>query len=143
MEIGRLPAPYVQKAIFTFGYGNRKDHADLERYIKEHGIAYIVDVRRMPRAWGQLWYAEQLLDFCRRLGVDYVSKTALGNTSKNEHWIPFDWAKAEVALSEVGQFLADGSVLLLCAELDHRRCHRTGVAETLNRATDVPVKHLV
>jgi len=36
-------------AIFTIGYGGRR-FADLVSFLKEHNIAFVVDVRRFPKS---------------------------------------------------------------------------------------------
>jgi Protein of unknown function, DUF488 len=35
-----------------------------------------------------------------------------------------------------------GNVLLLCAELDHERCHRSAVALELEKQVGLPIEHL-
>jgi uncharacterized protein (DUF488 family) len=131
-----------QYSVFTFGYGNRKDYGELLFFLKDLGISAVIDVRRTPRGWSARWSARALEAFCQTLGVKYLSKTALGNESGKSNWIPPDHEQAEQALREVAAVLREGSVLLLCAELDWQRCHRTEVAERLHQGFGFPVQHL-
>jgi hypothetical protein len=133
------------KSILTFGYGNRKDYSVLSHYLKAYGIQYVIDVRLHPRAWTRKWYGCALEKFCGEMDVEYISETSLGNISGGRKWIAPDTALAEQRLLEIAKILNDketGNILLLCAELDYSRCHRTEVAERLQGMTDFPIKHL-
>jgi uncharacterized protein (DUF488 family) len=133
------------KSILTFGYGNRKDYSVFSHYLKTHEIQYVIDVRLNPRAWTRKWYGCAIENFCSEMDVQYISETSLGNTSGGRKWIAPDIALAEQRLLEIARILNNketGNILLLCAELDYSRCHRTQVAERLQSMTDFPIKHL-
>jgi uncharacterized protein (DUF488 family) len=131
-----------EKYILTFGYGNRKDYEVFFDYLKSFDVTCVIDVRKNPRAWTRKWYGEQIEKACISKDVNYLSKSALGNTSGNKNWIPPDDAQASQALNEITDLATFGTVMLLCAEMDPSRCHRTEVAERLHDLVNVPIKHL-
>lgn len=128
--------------IFTFGYGNRKNYDEILKYIEDFNVEYVVDIRRVPRAWSRRWYGEKLSTLCDSSNIKYISKTNLGNTSGDKNWIPENLEAAEKELNEVAEIVKEANILLLCAEKDSSRCHRTEVANYLNKLTAIPVKHL-
>ncbi|OKH34382.1 hypothetical protein NIES2101_39030 [Calothrix sp. HK-06] len=128
--------------IFTFGYGNRKNYDVFLDYLKKFNIEYVIDVRTIPRAWSRQWYGEKISDFCQKNNIKYVSKTELGNTSGNKSWIPADEKAASKDLQEIAKIAEKSNILILCAEMNPERCHRTEVASCLENLTAIPVKHL-
>ncbi|ACK71741.1 protein of unknown function DUF1130 [Gloeothece citriformis PCC 7424] len=131
-----------QYFILTFGYGNRVNYDTLLDYIKEFKIDFLIDVREKPRAWSRKWYGDQLEKFCHEQGIEYLSETTLGNVSGTSHWVSPDPKKAEQVLQDIAQKTQSKTVLLLCAEMDHHRCHRVEVAEKLQELIHLPIKHL-
>jgi uncharacterized protein (DUF488 family) len=129
-------------SVFTFGYGNRKGYETLIDYLKEYKITCLIDVRLNPRAWSRKWYGDNIQKMCESQNVEYISEKSLGNTSGNSNWIPPEPEKAEKALQELSEMLEKGNILLLCAEMDNSRCHRTEVANQLQILTKSMVKHL-
>ncbi|MFW6296235.1 MAG: DUF488 family protein, partial [Halothece sp.] len=128
------------RLILTFGYGNRKDYAILEEYLQQFSIKYVVDIRISPRAWSRRWYKDKIREFCLSKNVEYLSKTDLGNISGKENWIPPDRQKAEAELSNLAEIAHNDNILLLCAEMDSRRCHRTDVANCLENILELDAK---
>lgn len=128
--------------IYTFGYGNRKNYDSLLTYLLKFDVKYIIDVRLSPRAWTRTWYGDKLESFCQSQNIHYISKTALGNTSGKANWIPPNKKQAQESLHELAEILQHSSLLLLCAEIDYKRCHRLEVAQSLSKITNVPVTHL-
>lgn len=130
-----------EASIFTFGYGNRKDYSQFLEYLEKNHIDCVVDVRQKTTAWTRRWYGQQISDVCTEHGVDYCSEPALGNTSGSQHWIPPNREEAHLALKRLAEKLNSQKILLLCAELDHHRCHRTEVAEKLKKLTGSKIQH--
>lgn len=128
--------------ILTFGYGNRKNYEALKTYLHIYQVKFLVDIRNSPRAWSRQWYGEQIKKFCDDQNIKYFSKPALGNTSGTAKWIPPNGEKASIALQEVADLVCQGTIVLLCAELDRKRCHRTEVSNQLEKLVSIPVKHL-
>lgn len=130
------------RTIVTFGYGNRKNYDVFLDYIDEFDVSYVIDVRLSPRAWSRKWYRDSLEKLCSSRDISYLSRVSLGNLSGCSDWIPPKVEEAEKTLSEVAKILESENVLLLCAEMDFSRCHRTEVASKLQALTGALVKHL-
>jgi uncharacterized protein (DUF488 family) len=137
-----IPINPKERLILTFGYGNRKDYNLFLDYLKEFNVICVVDVRLRPKAWTKKWYGDVLEKVCASRKIQYVSKSALGNLSGNSQWIPPESEEAEEALSEVVHILEVGNVLLLCAERDPSKCHRSEIASRLQEMTYAEVMHL-
>ncbi|MBE9185029.1 DUF488 domain-containing protein [Microcoleus sp. LEGE 07076] len=129
--------------IFTFGYGNRQNYDLFLAYIQNNNIKYVIDVRKNPRAWTRRWYGDKIQEFCLSKNIQYISKIDLGNTSGTQKWIPPNQKKAKAALREVAEITQQGTVLLLCAEMNPEKCHRVDVAEKLAKLVSLPVRHLL
>ena len=128
--------------IYTFGYGNRKNYDLFLAYLQNYDIKYVIDVRKNPRAWTRRWYGDKIEEFCFSQNIGYISKIDLGNTSGTQKWMPPNQKKAKAALLEVAEITQQGTVLLLCAEMNPDKCHRVDVAEKLAKLVSLPVKHL-
>lgn len=132
-----------QVLVLTFGYGNRKNYEQFLEYLKQYRVNFVIDVRMTPRAWSRKWYGDKLQEFCEAHDVKYISKTALGNTSGKQNWIPPNLEEADTALREVAKLAEKGTVLLLCAEMKPHQCHRTDVASRLIKLiSNSKVEHL-
>lgn len=129
--------------ILTFGYGNRTSYAELQSALKGHTVSYLIDVRKKPRGWSAIWGYQKLQDFCESIGITYISKRELGNDSGNSQWIPPDYEQAETALEDVSRIAEAHNILLLCAEKDWKRCHRTNISERLQSKTGNQVVHVI
>ena len=129
--------------IYTFGYGNRKTYYDLINHIELKEIKHIIDVRRMPYGWNAVWSYSELERFAKKHNINYESKKELGNSGHSIKWIPASPRKAEEALNELAVLAKKETILLMCAELDYKRCHRTEVANKLSEMTGLPVEHLL
>ncbi len=128
--------------IFTFGYGNRSNYDIFLGYLKDYHVSCVIDVREKPRAWSRKWYGEQIEKLCIEQGIEYISSTYLGNLSGTKEWVSPDPKKAEEVLQNIALKHQTKSVLLLCAEMDYKRCHRTEVANHLKELTHQNIHHL-
>ncbi|MBE9118570.1 DUF488 domain-containing protein [Lusitaniella coriacea LEGE 07157] len=131
-----------KKFILTFGYGNRSSYDDLLGYANEFHVDLLIDVREKPRAWSRKWYGDQIQKFCDKQGIEYLSETTLGNTSGTSHWVSPKPDKAKQVLQDIARKAESKTVLLLCAEMDHHKCHRVDVAKKLKELIHQPIKHL-
>jgi Protein of unknown function, DUF488 len=127
--------------VYTFGYGNRTDYADLLECFDRNSIAYLIDVRRKPHAWSPLWDKDSLSKICTDRSVEYQSLPELGNTSGTSLWVPPDLPAAKIALKKIIKLLEVGNILIVCAERKHPQCHRTEVALRLQDLTGCAVNH--
>lgn len=135
-------AAAVQTTIFTFGYGNRKDYDSLLSYVQKFNITYVIDVRIKPRAWSRKWYGDAIENFCNSQNIHYCTRPALGNTSGCSNWVPPKPTEAKESLGELSKILKKENILLICAEMDSARCHRTEVAASLQAMTSASITHL-
>lgn len=137
-----MKEPLKTTFILTFGYGNRANYDDLLRYTKEFNVDLLVDVRERPRAWSRKWYGKQIQEFCEQQGIEYLSETTLGNISGTSNWISPNPDKVNQVLRDIAQKAESKTVLLLCAEMDHHKCHRVDIAKKLHKLLPQPIKHL-
>jgi uncharacterized protein (DUF488 family) len=121
--------------ILTFGYGNRKSYDDFLKYLELFNVNVVIDIRTSPRAWTRRWYGSEIEKLCQFNDIKYISRSALGNTSGNNNWIPPSESEAKLALSEISLLAQSQTILLLCAELNPSKCHRVMVAQKLHELT--------
>ena len=143
--------------ILTCGHSNRTA-TDLIKLLSCHRVEQLVDVRANPRSRRHPHFNRDTLEAALgEAGIDYVwAGDGLGGFRK----VRAD--SANTALIEPGfQAFADymatrafrnsiesllelaraGSVAIMCAEADHRTCHRQFIADALN-LRKVRVKHI-
>lgn len=140
-DLGRNDRHLGTSKIVTFGYGNRKNYDALLSAIQEHSITHLVDIRLKPSAWTRRWYGTEIAKFCRSINIQYISMPCLGNTSGKPEWIPPDQKAAAEGLQKLSEISKRNSILLLCAELDYRSCHRMAVAESIHQINNELVHH--
>lgn len=143
--------------LLTLGHGNL-GRADLGRLVTGAGLSLLVDVRRSPgsrrhphvnRGELQRWLPE--------LGVAYRWAEDLGGRRTADPSSPHVALTDEafrgyadhmattafrIALQEVVDAAQRGTVAVLCAEADWRRCHRQMIADAAVILHEVPVEHL-
>jgi uncharacterized protein (DUF488 family) len=129
-------------AIYTFGYGGSPLET-LLRLVERYDISAVVDVRRSAVCrWSSDWGRESLSE--RVPG--YLHLPSLGNShvAAPGEWVPDNSAKACGALSVVVLSVAVNGIriLLLCAEADPAKCHRSIIAQQLTDLTGIPHQHL-
>ncbi|WP_373541143.1 DUF488 family protein [Chamaesiphon sp.] len=127
--------------IYTFGYGNRIDYTELLECFDRNAISTLIDVRAKPYAWSPIWDGNSIAKLCLDRTVAYQSLPELGNTSGSSLWIPPDLTQARVALAQVTNLLKMGNVLLVCAEKNHKQCHRAEIALQLQDRTSCAITH--
>ncbi|NJO93222.1 MAG: DUF488 domain-containing protein [Hydrococcus sp. RM1_1_31] len=133
---------FLKPYILTFGYGNRSNHQLFSSYLEEFQVAYVIDIRKSPKAWNRKWYREELEKLCVSKGITYWSETVLGNLSGTSKWISPNPEEANQVLRQIAKQTKFQTILLLCAEKDYQKCHRLEVANLLKELTNLPVKHL-
>lgn len=131
--------------LFTIGYGGRAPAALVEA-LRAGGVATVIDVRLRPDRASLGSYARArspdkgLEALLAGAGLGYASFVELGNPFVDQA----DWAgRYRRLLDAAGPVLVErllASALprpwaLLCAERDHRECHRAPLAELLARTS--------
>ena len=147
--------------LFTIGHGNRS--ADrFQVSLRDHGIAWIVDVRSYPASRRWPWFGRgELEPALARAGIGYTwLGRALGGRRRwtracdNHH--PGLQSAAMRAFAEhmAGPRFRDGldealplaasaRTALLCAEIVPEHCHRALIADCVVLLHDRPVRHLL
>lgn len=135
--------------IFTAGHGNAPFN-EIERILRLHGVATIVDVRSVP-------YSRYAPDFRKSALAEYAAAAGFGYRWMGDRLggIPTaasgadepapepDEAAVSGGLQEVIALNQTGPVALLCAERDPEHCHRlTSLAPRLE-ADDCEVFHIL
>ena len=140
------------RRIYTWGYEGRTVD-DLLQVVREHAVGYVCDVRRQARGRVRRGFAPEHLQAALMtvlvdgVAVDYEWLPGLGNAGKTAQWRRPPTAGWDLAVAAANLAGWTQSGLLLCAEADHRECHRTEVAETLANVLracgfEVEVEHL-
>ncbi|MDH3262054.1 MAG: DUF488 domain-containing protein [Acidimicrobiia bacterium] len=128
--------PETKPRIFTVGHGNAP-FQEIERILRLHGVATLVDVRSAP-------YSKYAPDFRKSALAEYAAAAGLGyrwmgdrlggreaesgQMSADGEVDPrpeVDPASFVGALAEVVALNETGPVVLLCAERDPDHCHRS------------------
>jgi uncharacterized protein (DUF488 family) len=123
----------------TIGYGG-KDTNSLISALKEMNADDVVDVRHKPYCgWNKDFCGEVLKEKLAAEGIDYLWISDLGNTTKDIDNIKLvnEARGIEKVLAVVARYEYD-TVVLLCAEADEKKCHRSYVRDKLVAAVNMP-----
>jgi uncharacterized protein (DUF488 family) len=136
------------RRIYTIGYGNQGFLPLLDRLEealrKIRGSHFIVfDVRRKASSWCRDLSEDRINKLFQIEGYEYRHCPNLGNEGDREHIRLQDERHGLAELRAALENLRNGAeIVLLCAEFDHTRCHRTYVAERAQELYNVEVVHL-
>lgn len=134
--------------VFTIGYGNQGFEGVLRRLgavLKGTGSTHflVFDVRRKPCSWCRDLTWPRIAKNLQLAGHEYRWCPNLGNNGDAERVRLCNERSGLVELRTTLERLRNGTELvLLCAEWDHKRCHRTYVAELARELYRVEVIHL-
>ncbi|MEM1056955.1 MAG: DUF488 family protein [Bacteroidota bacterium] len=161
LELERVAAsepPQQESALLTIGYEGQSLEAYLNKLVR-HRVSVLCDVRRNPISRKFGFSKRQLKGAAESLGIRYVHIPELGIasgkrkalSSSEEYAQLFDRYEKET-LSERGDQLdriyallqEHGRVALTCFEACHTDCHRSRVADALQRLPlwKYPVLHV-
>lgn len=138
--------------VFTIGYEETAP-ARLLAALTGAGVKTLVDVRALANSRRPGFAKRALSASLEEVGIGYRHLRALGTPAEGRKAVregrPDDMKRifaatlagteAQAALADLRDQAGREAVCLLCLEADHRRCHRTLVAEALG----LPVRHLV
>jgi uncharacterized protein (DUF488 family) len=144
----------VHDVIWTIGHG---DHGftDLERVLVEHGISTIVDVRSRPYSrHNEDFTKSALTELCADAGLHYrwMGETLGGRPDEPSLLLPSgatDLTKLAAAprfLGGIEELIAVAGAtptVILCAETDPARCHRSTVIAPALEARGFVVEHIL
>ncbi|WP_431129554.1 DUF488 family protein [Flagellimonas flava] len=164
-----LPAKYFEKVksakplnsetvLYTIGYEGISLEAYLNKLIK-NDIKLLIDVRRNPLSQKYGFSKKLLSDFCTRLNIDYIHIPEVGIdsskrrelNSQDDYDTLFEDYKNTVLLEtaeaqdRILQLLNKHKrVALTCFEADNCQCHRTHLAEKIEKSPTFKyhIKHL-
>ncbi|GAB3818978.1 DUF488 domain-containing protein [Tessaracoccus terricola] len=146
--------------IFTIGHSNRplQEFTDL---LREHDIALVVDVRRLPGSKRNPWFNDDALAASLAdLGIDYRWSQGLTGRRRVSKDVPFEvnawWenrsfhnyadhalgAEFREALEELLRWAPEAATAVMCSEAVWWRCHRRLIADHL-LARGIDVRHIV
>jgi uncharacterized protein (DUF488 family) len=145
------------KKLFTIGYEQTPPTAVLNE-LEQAGVKLLVDVRAVTSSRRPGFSKNQLASALDERGISYVHLRALGTPKEgrlaarsgdiktlakiyNAH------LKKPEAREEMDQLAAltikAGPVCLLCYERDHTNCHRTFIAEIIEKRDGVTIENLL
>ena len=135
-----------QPTIWTVGHSTRSI-AEFTNLLRAHEIAFLVDVRTIPRSrYNPQFNAETLAESLKESGLVYRHMPALGGLRKpGKDSINNGWRNASFrgyadymqtaefwnALEELMMCGRQGPVAIMCAEAVPWRCHRSLIADAL------------
>ena len=128
----------------TIGYGGFKNVAHLIKTLKGMSAGVVIDVRHKPYCgWNRNFCGEVLKDKLAAEGIDYLWISDLGNMTRDINKIKLvnEARGIEKVLSVATQYEYD-TVVLLCAEADEKKCHRSYIRDKLAAGCEPPL-HLI
>lgn len=140
--------------IYTIGY----EGLNFERFLsllQAHDIETVVDIRELPLSRKQGFSKNVLSNSLGICGLDYVHIPELGcpKSIRNRYRTDGNWNTYKAAFSKFlqtqGNAIADLSTMaaitncaLLCFEADFNYCHRSIVADAVNKLSGTLVHHI-
>ena len=150
-----MPTRRHKHKLYTVGYEGAGMHAFLGT-LRDAGVRTVIDVRNLPLSRRAGFSKRPLTATLAEAGIDYVHLKPLGTpkegriANKQKKWDRF-WSivdaqlatpAARDALEQAGAIARAKTSCLLCFEADHRRCHRSRVADELERRFGFSIEHL-
>jgi uncharacterized protein (DUF488 family) len=118
-------------AIFTIGYGGRK-FGDFVSLLQQHGVAFLVDVRRFPRSKVLEYNKESLEAKLPQFGISYIFMgDTLGGFRQGGYLKYMDSESYQSGISKLLELGERGNLALMCKERSEAGCHRRYIGETL------------
>ncbi len=118
-------------AIFTIGYGGRK-FANFISLLKEHNIAFLVDVRRFPKSKVPEYNKESLEAKLPWFGISYIFLgDTLGGFRRGGYPKYMQSDSYQNGISRLLELAEQGNLVLMCKERSDAGCHRRYIRETL------------
>lgn len=141
--------------IFTIGY-ERATPARLIKALKDAGVETLIDVRELPASRRPGFSKKALSTELANAGIRYEHLRGLGtpkegrDANRARKFERF-WAivneklateEAKTDLGRAEELVRSGTCALLCLEHGHETCHRSRVAEILQKRTGYEVEHI-
>lgn len=134
------------RKIYTIGYEGKTLDEFIDE-LHEYGIKRLVDIRELPLSRKNGFSKKSLMRELGLSGIDYISMPALGAPRELRHELrsklmtihEFLEAYKEYlqrnldALRELEKYASSTTTVIMCFEANWRECHRSVVAEFLER----------
>lgn len=117
--------------VFTIGYSGRK----LEHFLtllKGHGIAVVVDVRRLPRSKSPEYSRESLERELSEIGIGYIwMGDTLGGFRSGGYRKYMGSDSYQEGIAKLLELAKERTLALLCKERSEAACHRRFIVQSL------------
>ena len=114
---------------YTIGHSNLSIEEFIEQ-LKKFGIEVVVDVRRFPTSKHEHFKRENLEEFLKREGIDYVWLGKYLGGYRGDYAKYMESEDFKRGIKELLK-LRDKKVAIMCAERFYMRCHRKYISEYL------------
>jgi len=141
-------------AIYTIGYEGLAFN-DFMSLLPRHHIETVVDIRELPLSRKPGFSKRALCDALNISGLEYVHVPDLGcpKPIRNRYRDDGNWAAYKAgflkhlgsqteAIAALATMAAISNCALLCFEADYNYCHRSMVADAVQRLNGMPVTHI-
>lgn len=140
--------------VFTIGY----EGLDIDTFMSlltEHGIETVVDIRELPLSRKPGFSKKALANALNLSGMEYVHMVNLGcpKPVRDRYREDGNWKRytegflkylktQKAAIEELSDLVNSSNCALLCYEADFNLCHRSMVADAVQRHCDAAVQHI-
>jgi len=136
----------TKHVIYTIGYEGRTI-SNLIDILQKHGIQLLVDVRELPLSRKNGFSKTALRDHLNKAGIEYISIKELGTPKEIRHDLrdkAINWQKFKElyieyldkhmdAVKRLEELAKTKPTAIMCYEKDWRVCHRSIIAECLEK----------
>lgn len=140
--------------VFTIGYeGLAID--DFVSLLSEHGIETVVDIRELPLSRKPGFSKKALANLLNLSGLEYVHMVELGcpRSVRDGYRADGDWKRYTTgflnhletqkdAIASLAGIVESSVCALLCYEADFNFCHRSMVADAVNKHCGAKIEHI-
>ena len=117
--------------VFTIGYGGRK-FDDFVTLLRQHGISFVVDIRRFPRGKMPAYSGESLEAKLPQFGITYCwMGETLGGLRRGGYPKYMESDDYQTGITKLLELAEQGNIVLMCKERSDHGCHRRYIVETL------------
>lgn len=140
--------------VFTIGY----EGLDIDAFmslLSEHGIESVVDIRELPLSRKPGFSKTALANVLNLSGLEYVHMVELGcpRPVRDGYRADGDWKRytkgflnhlktQKEAIAELAALTESSICALLCYEADFKFCHRSMVADAVNKLCGAEIEHI-
>jgi uncharacterized protein (DUF488 family) len=140
--------------VCTIGYEGQSIHGFVS-FLKHHKIKVLIDIRELPLSRKKGFSKTKLAHYLSEQDISYIHIPALGcpkpirnNYKQDGIWSKYKKAflkyltSQEEVINHLVKLTKQKKSVLLCYEADYQICHRSMVAEAVEKITNRPTQHL-